>query len=375
MNPSAEALRVTYVPLPPHEELEPEWRGLESRSGGCSFFMSWHWMGAWLARLPKHLHPRLLRVLSGDRTVGLGVLVPRALRRRAVLRSRALFLNCTGDPELDELSIEYNGLLTESRHEPEVTKSALSSLLSQNGWDEWFFQGVAQPGLLDVALPPGAHFVVHRHHPCRYVDLDSLRTSGQAFIETLERNTRHALRRNLRSYEKQGRLTMAAAATPDEASAFLAELKRLHQDSWQKRGRPGSFANRFFDDFHADFVRSRFSEGVIQLLRLRLDGRDVGFLYNFVHRGHVYNYQSGFDFETFGKLSPGLVCHAYAVELNKAQGHHAYDFMAGDDRFKHQLGKSQTEMVWAVVQRDRYKFRVENWLRAVRGARAAAGDR
>jgi CelD/BcsL family acetyltransferase involved in cellulose biosynthesis len=360
------------VPLPRREELEPEWRSLESRSRECSFFTSWCWIGAWLAKLPGGLDPRLVRVESGDRVVGLGVLVPRAVRRRGVLRSSALFLNCTGDPELDELSIEYNGLLAETGLEREVTQQALESLLAQEGWDEWFLEGLAQPATLDITPPPGVRFVSGRRHPCWYVDLEELRASGRDFIETLDSNTRYALRRNIRHYQKRGRLHMTGAVSPDEAAAFLAELKRLHQAAWQRRGRPGSFSNRFFDDFHADLVRSRFAEGVIQLLRLRLDDHDVGYLYNFVHRGHVYNYQSGFNFDVFGKLSPGLVCHAYAVELNKAQGERAYDFMAGDDRFKRQLGKSRTEMAWVCIQRDRYKFRVENWLRAVRGSRGAA---
>ena len=353
--------------MPSSEQLEPEWRSLESRSQGCSFFTSWSWIGAWLARLPKHLHPRLLRVESGDRVVGLGVLVPRALRRRGALRSRALFLNCTGDPHLDELSIEYNALLAETPHEREVTRQALEALLSQRDWDEWFLDGFAQPELLDGA-PPGVRVVSLRRASCPYVDLAGLRTSGRGFIESLESDTRYALRRSIRKFEKQGQLKMEAAGSAEEASAFLAALKRLHQSAWRKRGRPGSFSNRFFDDFHADFVRSRFADGVVQLLRLRLDDRDVGYLYNFVHRGHVYSYQSGFDFDAFGKLSPGLTCHAYAVEFNKAQGHRVYDFMAGDDQYKRQLGKNQTEIAWIVVQRDRYKFRVENWLRARRAA-------
>src|SRR2546426_10181494 len=99
MSTITESVRIAHLELPPLGELERQWRDLESRSE-CSFFMSWCWIGAWLASLPTRIHPRLLRAEAGGRVVGLGVIVPKTVRRHGVFTSRALFLNSTGDPEL-----------------------------------------------------------------------------------------------------------------------------------------------------------------------------------------------------------------------------------------------------------------------------------
>ncbi len=101
---------------------------------------------------------------------------------------------------------------------------------------------------------------------------------------------------------------------------------------------------------------------------MRVGDRSVAYVYNFVHRGRVYNYQSGFDFEA-GQGSawrPGMVCHARVIEMNLAQGQDVYDFMAGEDVYKKELGADAGEMSWLTLQRPRLKFRIESGLKAWR---------
>jgi CelD/BcsL family acetyltransferase involved in cellulose biosynthesis len=115
-------------------------------------------------------------------------------------------------------------------------------------------------------------------------------------------------------------------------------------------------------------VRSLFADGSIQLLCLRAGSEIVGYIYNLVDRGRVYNYQSGFNYDLCPKQNgrPGLVAHAYAVEFNRAQGHLCYDFMAGDSEYKQSLGVGSTDMIWLVAQRTRLRFLLEDGLRRVR---------
>ena len=67
----------------------------------------------------------------------------------------------------------------------------------------------------------------------------------------------------------------------------------------------------------------------VDLLRVRAGDTTVGCLYNFVSRGDVSFYQSGLAYETDGKLKPGLVCHALAIDHAARAGHRWYDFLAG----------------------------------------------
>lgn len=373
---SGAEILVTRVALPPLAQLEREWRELEARSEH-SFFMSWFWIGSWLARLPADVPRWLLRAESGGRPVGLGVVCASAVHRHGVFVSRGLYLHCAGRPELDELTVEYNGILAEDGMEHQVTQRCIEFLRNEQDWDELYLNGWHRLDLLPcLRAAPHLSLRIVRH-PYRYVDLEELRRSGRPYAQCLSKNTRHNLHRSVREYGKLGELKFEIAATADEALSFLAGLKRLHQRSWQAKGRSGSFANRFFDGFHEEFVRCRFPDKVIQLARLRVGERAVGYLYNFIYRGRVYNYQSGLDFDFGSRLSPGLVCHVYAVEFNKESGNQIYDFMAGEMRYKNELATHSSEMLWLVLQQPRLKFHIEDLLRSwkARLRRGNAGGR
>ncbi len=365
MTTSNRPLRVTLLKLPNLTELERDWSDLESRSNR-SFFVSWAWIGAWLRALPSNIHPELLRVELEGRTAALGILVRKSVKRSLVLSSRALFLNSTGNPNLDEITMEYNGLLCESGLELEAVQRCVEYLTSQGDWDEWFVDGLHGVDLTQNATVPGVRWVTRRQTKCHYVDLESLRRSGGHYLDLLGANTRHNIRRSIREYEKIGPLVLESASTQEQATTFLGGLKPLHQEYWQAKGLPGSFAYSFFDDFHTSLVRTLFDEGLIQLIQLRAGDDTIGYLYNFVDRGRVYNYQSGYDYSlcpgTQGR--PGLIAHAYAVEFNCAQGQTRYEFMAGDTRYKQDLGVGYSDMFWLVAQRSRLKFLVEDRLRS-----------
>lgn len=368
--------RAWLEPLPPLPQLEAQWRDLESRSDH-SFFLTWWWIGAWLEHLPPENRPRLLRVELGDSLAGLGIVCARRISRR-IATSNALYLNSTGDPRYDELTIQYNGLLTQRGVEGWVLRAAVEQLLVEPHWDELYIDGFHRPDLTEVMANAGLLTDVLRRSPGYRVDLDELRATGRPYVESLSSRSRQHLRRSFREAEKLGELSFELAKTQEEGLTFLAELKALHQRSWNARGQPGSFANAFFDEFHADFVASHFAKGVVQLLRMKVGGHPVGYLYSFVHDGRVYVYQSAFDraFCDTSSWRPGIVCHARAVELNLAAGMRVYDFMGADDRYKKDLATGGSEMVWVAFQRPRVKFRFESWGRALkRGAQALSRRR
>jgi len=366
--PAAGNLTARLAPLPTLAALETEWRELEARSAG-SVCLSWHWIGCWLDCIPQRAAAELLRVQSGGRTVGLAVVCRRTTWRHAFVRSRGLHLNCTGDPLLDEINIEHNGMLAEAGSERPVLEAALRLLLERpSRWDELHLPGLGAPEVLATIEVAGRLVRRRNEGPCRYVDLDALRASGKPHRDSLGRSTRYNVRRSQREYALMGDLEIDVARTADEAADFLARLQVLHQRYWSARGQPGSFANSFFSTFHERLVRTAFPAGVIQLLRIRAGEHDIGYLYNFVHRRRVYNYQSGFDYGEGGNLHrrPGMVAHSLAIDHNAALGASTYDFLAGDSDFKRSFATASTSMAWCVVQRPRAMFRIEDGLRMAR---------
>ncbi len=58
--------------------------------------------------------------------------------------------------------------------------------------------------------------------------------------------------------------------------------------------------------------------------------------------------------------------HYLAIEHNLQHGAARYDFLAGDYRYKKSLGTHASEMIWAVVQRERLRFQAEDAFRRLK---------
>jgi CelD/BcsL family acetyltransferase involved in cellulose biosynthesis len=347
--------------LPPLAVLETEWRGLEPEAAP-SFFTSWHWIGTLLTTLPAGKRPDLLRGLRCGETVALALLGARAVRRHGLLRSRALFLNETGDADYD-LTIEHNGLLVAPRHR-QAAGEALIGWFAEDGArdaDELYVGGTMQnlPG--EVIARRG----LDRRQtevPSYWVALDRLAASDGELDPLLSSNARQQLRRAVRHFERFGQVRLDRAASAGEAHAFFAELKELHVATWQSRGKPHAFSRPFFEIFHHELIDRHIAGGAVQLLRARAGSRLIGYLYNFRLSDRVYAYQSGF---AYGEkpARPGVVAHALAIRDAYRSDASVYDFLAGRNRLKESYATDNAPMLWEVVQQPRLAFRAERLAR------------
>lgn len=365
----ASNLNITLEPIVEADTVALLWLDLEGRSDP-SFFQSWGWIRCWLRALPREARPCLFAASDDGRPVVLAVLVPARHVRHRVFSSNGLYLNETGDPSLDQLTVEYNGFLVDAKADATVLQQCIAWLVGRRGvWDELFLSGLgpdARNTMEAIGPTLGLRAFVRDRKPSAYVDLDEVRRGGADYLTTLSSNTRYQIRRSLRLYGADGKPSLRIAATMEEALAFFAELKRLHQAYWMTRGHPGSFAGPFFETFHAGLLRDRFDRGEIQLAKIAAGERVIGYLYNFAYRKHIYAYQSGFQYEADAKFKPGLVSHYLAIEHNLTSGASIYDFLAGEGQHKQSLGTAATEMTWLVLQRSLAKFRIEDALRSLK---------
>lgn len=340
------------------------WLDLEARAPH-SFFQSWAWIGCWLRALPRELHPLLFSASVAGRPAALAILVPRRDRRHGLFLSRSLHLNETGVPALDTLTIEYNGFLFDPSSG--FSQRDIVEYLRNHcrDWDELVLGGLRAHELAALHCDG---LVLAPYHTTRayFVNLNAVRASGGDFLNTLSANSRYQLRRARALYAARGSLRLDTAHDEAEAQAFLTGLKALHQAYWTIRGAPGAFAAPFFEIFHRALIASRFASGEIQLLRVMVGADPIGYLYNFVHRGHVYAYQSGFAYEADNKIKPGLVAHSLAIEMNLRAGRTVYDFMAGEDRHKQSLSNDGVDLAWVRLQRPHAKFMVERTLKQMK---------
>jgi CelD/BcsL family acetyltransferase involved in cellulose biosynthesis len=353
--------------LPPLSVLEDEWRKLET-VGSPSFFTSWHWIGTLLAAVPPVSRPSLLRGVAGGETIALALLGARRSRRRhGLVRSRALFINETGDRHFDSPMIEHNGILTVAGYEMAVGSTLLTWFAAlHDEADELHLNGSLwrwPEEALEVRGLASSHIAV----PSYAVELCRLETSGGEPDPLLSANARQQLRRAVRDYERIGPLQLAEAGSLEEALSFFEAMKALHCASWERRGKPHAFSGEFFEPFHRLLIERSFSEGGTQLLRASAGERIIGYLYNFRLGSLIYAYQSGFA-DADRRKRPGVVTHALAIRHAFRSGARIYDFMAGHNQLKASFATRCEPMLWQVVQQPRLAFRLENYGRRLKRA-------
>ena len=323
-----------------------------------AYFLTWAWVSNWLACLPRGYAPWLAVVVAAGAPLAAFFLAKRMIVRNKVVPSRSLFFNTTGVERVDMLWIEYNGLVGR-----DMPLTELLPLLPF-GWDELYLPALREDAFGDVTTAADTRVLIDRKVPVAYVDLAQARAKG--YLALLSGQTRSQVRRAQR---EAGEVEVEIARDPRRALDIYAELVALHTTQWRAKGKPGAFADPWFDRFHRRLITDRFGHGEIELVRLRHAGGPIGCLYNFVHDGRVLQYQSGFASFANEKLKPGFVAHAAAIEHAAANGRAIYDFLAGDQRYKKQLSTGSTTMLWARVQRPRLRFLVENQLRRWRAQR------
>ena len=328
-SPNFPGVRIQTVTVESFPALGEEWRALEATLPGLNFFQSWSWVGC-LAQ-ERFPDPVLLRAEAGGATVGL------ALFNRH--RGR-LCLTETGEPALDAPFIEHNA--------PLCADAEIAAALLRAAWVQTrrlVLSGVT-PALLE-----GAGGIPWRcqERQAPFIDLDALRASGADYLATRSANTRQQIRRSDRFYAG---LELHAAADATEALTFFEAMLTLHARTWHGRGVPGAFDTDFMRRFHRALIATAAPRGEVEMLRLRADAGDIGYLYNFRLNRRLHAYQSGLDHAGAGAQGkPGLSIHTQAVRRALAAGDAIYDFMAGPDRYKRSLAGESRPLLWAELVR------------------------
>jgi CelD/BcsL family acetyltransferase involved in cellulose biosynthesis len=360
-------MRIELSPLPSLPDLALMWQELEARADR-SFFLSWTWIGTWLKTID--CRPKLLIARMGDRIVGLALVHTVLKTRHRIMPVRTMFLNQTGNERQDIITIEHNDILVDRYEADAIRRACLRFLIDARGRgdkqvDELMLGGIDDPLLDDIK---GFQRPVLERASCgsAFVDLNRLRRLDIGFLDGLSGSTARRIKRSLALYREHGELELQSAANAEEALDFFEKAGEMHQARWTTRGHPGAFAYPFFVMFHRRLIRTAVPDGRAELIRISVGGEPLGYLYNFIDRGRVSYYFSGFRFDEDNRLKPGLVCHALCIDRHLAAGRDVYDFMGGDQRYKLELGRPGPRLHTIAVQLPNWKLAAERPLRRLK---------
>ncbi|MHC9084458.1 GNAT family N-acetyltransferase [Luteimonas sp. RIT-PG2_3] len=340
------------VAVADYPALAADWAQLEAIADG-SPFLSWIWISTWLHTLPAAIRPIVFRAEDRDGLVALGLLVEvpeHGLRR--LFGRQSLLMQETADPDLDEITVEYVGLLSRAGAQA-IGYVALFDTIARDrrGWRRLRISATADAAeIRDVITPPLQAYSIECRHSY-LVDLADLRRSGATYLSSRSRNMRAALNQTRRGYEAFGALRVDIAPDPATARAWLDDLRGLHQAHWMSKGRAGAFASPYFCRFHEALMDAGIRSGLVQLVRVSTGPLLIGYLYNLAWHNRLYYYNSGLCYGLLPRNDrPGLMAHLCAIEHALAAGWDSYDFLAGEQDYKRRLGTSARTLHWVDVR-------------------------
>lgn len=344
-----------------YAQIERVWKPL-SEISHCSYFLSWGWVQNWLQTLPKAIPIKLAVLFNGD-TARCAFFLGSTPAKRGQSSAKIYYLNRTGNENYDRVYVGQNAVLQAAPHT--CTLQQIVDCLP-GAWEEMQFEAIAPSGSLAHNLGTPYEAIVSSRQPSPYVDLNAVRTDPGGHLALLQPNVRGQVKRAIRLYESRGELRSEVAKSLSRAMEIYEELIALHREWWRKRQQRGSFDFDYFRLFHRRLIENRFSAGEIQLVRVRCGDITVGCLYNFVFRGTVYFYESGFAFEEDNRMKPGYICHVEAIRHFTRAGYSKYDFLPGVEGYKQRLATHQDQVVWARVRMSAIMSKGEQLLRGSR---------
>ena len=336
--------------------LEAEWIDIEKKAE-IPFFLTWSWVSTWI----KVYKPALIciKALLDGQVVAIGLLTSSVEKRHFVINAKQIRLMQTGNLQQDQIWMEYNDFIAYDEHK----ETAVNTCLKQLYRHKIFHQH--DEILISMMLKNRAKSIVKNipkssilfNRPSYGIDLQTVRSAGTDYIQTLKPNTRYQIRRSIREYEKiHGPVKLHHAQTSRQAQAFFNEAGPFHIQRWYDSG----YKNPEFLRFHHQLIEDYYDQGNIHVTKVMSGDTVIAVLYYLVHQQTVSFYLHGLKYENNKKLKPGLVAHALATQYFIDTGMHYYDYMGGYSQYKTQLAQASEEMSTLRIQKPVIKFILEN---------------
>ncbi len=314
-----------------------EWEDLLGRTSSPEIFRSWPWISSWwgIFGADGTRRPLVIAIRQGKTLVGLAPFLLRERRGPAGLPIRRLEFLGTGEDECDEICSDYLDIYAATGWEDQVARAVWQVLLDeQPRWDEAVFRNVLDGSILSRLVQPMARDSgrgARRWTSGERFWVDLSGGDFNAYVEGLSKKKKKRIFYYRRRLEKEGGFVEKRVEKREEIGFFLEEIARLSTLRRGQQGKASAWQSEKFRAFHADVAPRLWDLGWLDLRLWMKEGRAVAALYNFLYDGTIYYYQSGFDTDAFGNVSPGLVTISHVIEWGFSNQQRRYDFMVGNE--------------------------------------------
>lgn len=311
-------------------QLQPEWNALVRNSAANRIFSTLEWQSAWWAAF----RPGPLQLLTcRDRTGGLLAIAPLFIDRGPDGEKVLSLVGCK------EVTDYLDIIIAREHFDPVLVHIADWLAAAHARYDRIEFCNIPAASPVLASLPDllrarGFLVEVRKEDVCPVLQLPA--TWGD-YVASLEKKQRHELRRKLRRARgNASRLDWYTVGPEhdldDEMTHFLALMAASDPAKKRFLDDPGNLS--FFRNIAAVMLQ----RGWLRLNFLTIAGERAATYLNFVYNDALLVYNSGLQPESYGHLSPGIVLLAWNIRHAIESGLRVFDFLQGDESYKHQMG-------------------------------------
>lgn len=294
-------------------------------------FRSWDWLATWWRHYAALGQLYVLGVFDRGDLVGI------APWYRTTTLQHGRTLRFLGD---GEVCSEYETILCQPGREYAVIDALVEWLLQPECRDQWDVIELAStdpqdpvPSLLAEQLTErGCGLHSQAGKGCWRAVLPS---TWDEFLQGLSRERRKKVRRMQRQYVDSGAAVWHTARTSEQLAFAQDVLIDLHQRRRNALGQSGCFAWTRYRAFHEEVLPRLLQTERLGLRWLEFDDRPIAIEYQLLGKDAVYCYQGGISPEDV-RLSPGQIALLFAFKEAIDRGYRIFDFLRGDEPYKHQ---------------------------------------
>lgn len=318
-----------YTEAATFDSLADEWDDLLQRSVSAPFFMRHAYQRTWWQYLGND-DLVLIAIRSEDgQLVGLAPLYATT--------------NTAGERELSFVGCldisDYLDLLVDRDYVEPVHQALLDCLEDDDGpaWDKLYLcslphNSITHTHLAEAAQARGRQTQVSQQDVCPVIMLPQ---SWDDYLAGLDKKQRHEIRRKIRKSEREAETHWYVIDSEAGLTEAMDDFIELHQKSTQdKEDFWSEELIRFFNALAIETARA----GWIRLYFIEFNGSKAAALLCFDYNNEFLLYNSGYDPDTFAKLSPGVVLTSFTIQDAIKLGRKRFDFLRGDEVYKFRFG-------------------------------------
>ncbi len=342
--------------------LQREWSELLRQSATDTLFLTWEWQWAWWDAFGGNRSLRLLTIrdpsghLSAivplfvqDTLLDPGTAVPEInIENPSVLPKAGVqrTVHLVGGSEVSD----YLDLIASAELHSDACAAFLDYLAEREDWQILDLRSVPSVSptistVAELARVRGWEVQQVREDVCPVLELPD--TWDGYLAERLDKKKRHELRRKMRKAERETDVHWYWVE-PYNVDVGLQVFFELHRASDPDKG---SFMTKRMEGFFRDVSEAARDREWLRLAIMRFDGHAVASHLCFDYGRDRLVYNSGFDVNTYGDLSPGIVLMGYLIEDAIKSRLRRFDFLQGDERYKYDLGATDTAVVRLFIRR------------------------